>query len=169
MNKGKKLYEGKAKILYEGPEKGTAIQHFKDHATAFNNLKKSNYNQKINTITLSAELILFLQSLQKQIPKKNLLKCKPNNTAIHIGISEGGTAHNVIPKKSLFRWETRHINEDLKYKIYTNKFDKTIKAEEYCKKNELFQLHNQLLKESKDTFLTVKRLAKKLQNKLIIK
>jgi phosphoribosylaminoimidazole-succinocarboxamide synthase len=41
MNKGKKLYEGKAKILYEGPEKGTAIQHFKDDATAYNNLKKS--------------------------------------------------------------------------------------------------------------------------------
>ena len=41
MNKGKKLYEGKAKILYEGPTKGTAIQHFKDDATAFNNLKKS--------------------------------------------------------------------------------------------------------------------------------
>ena len=33
--------EGKAKIIYEGPQKGTGIQHFKDHATAFNNLKKS--------------------------------------------------------------------------------------------------------------------------------
>ena len=41
MKKGKKLYEGKAKILYAGPETGTAIQHFKDHATAFNNQKKS--------------------------------------------------------------------------------------------------------------------------------
>jgi len=41
MKKGKKLYEGKAKILYATPEKGTAIQHFKDHATAFNNQKKS--------------------------------------------------------------------------------------------------------------------------------
>ena len=41
MNKGKKLYEGKAKIIYEGPERGTAIQHFKDDATAFNNQKKS--------------------------------------------------------------------------------------------------------------------------------
>ena len=46
MNKGKKLYEGKAKILYEGPEKGTAIQHFKDDATAFNNQKKSNVEGK---------------------------------------------------------------------------------------------------------------------------
>ena len=46
MNKGKKLYEGKAKIVYEGPEKGTAIQHFKDDATAFNNLKKSTVEGK---------------------------------------------------------------------------------------------------------------------------
>ena len=46
MNKGKKLYEGKAKIIYEGPEKGTAIQHFKDAATAFNNLKKSTVEGK---------------------------------------------------------------------------------------------------------------------------
>jgi len=46
MNKGKKLYEGKAKILYEGPEKGTAIQHFKDDATAFNNLKKATVEGK---------------------------------------------------------------------------------------------------------------------------
>lgn len=36
----KQLYEGKAKILYEGPEPGTIIQHFKDDATAFNNKKK---------------------------------------------------------------------------------------------------------------------------------
>tara|TARA_B100001123_G_scaffold165237_1_gene190358 strand:+ start:1356 stop:2141 length:786 start_codon:yes stop_codon:yes gene_type:complete len=46
MKKGKKLYEGKAKILYAGTEKGTAIQHFKDDATAFNNLKKSSIEGK---------------------------------------------------------------------------------------------------------------------------
>ena len=36
MARRKKLYEGKAKILYEGPEPGTVIQYFKDDATAFN-------------------------------------------------------------------------------------------------------------------------------------
>jgi len=36
MSQRKKLYEGKAKILYQGPEPGTIIQHFKDDATAFN-------------------------------------------------------------------------------------------------------------------------------------
>ena len=46
MKKGKKLYEGKAKILYAAPEKGTAIQHFKDDATAFNNQKKSTIEGK---------------------------------------------------------------------------------------------------------------------------
>ena len=46
MNKGKKLYEGKAKILYETKDKNLIIQHFKDDATAFNNLKKSSVEGK---------------------------------------------------------------------------------------------------------------------------
>ncbi|MEM8957748.1 MAG: phosphoribosylaminoimidazolesuccinocarboxamide synthase [Pseudomonadota bacterium] len=40
MARRKKLYEGKAKILYEGPEPGTLVQHFKDDATAFNAEKR---------------------------------------------------------------------------------------------------------------------------------
>ena len=36
MTKRRRIYEGKAKVLYEGPEPGTLIQHFKDDATAFN-------------------------------------------------------------------------------------------------------------------------------------
>ena len=46
MNKGKKLYEGKAKIIYDTNEKGLVIQHFKDDATAFNALKKANIEGK---------------------------------------------------------------------------------------------------------------------------
>ncbi len=36
MARRKKIYEGKAKILYDGPEPGTLVQYFKDDATAFN-------------------------------------------------------------------------------------------------------------------------------------
>ncbi|KPQ08518.1 MAG: phosphoribosylaminoimidazole-succinocarboxamide synthase PurC [Rhodobacteraceae bacterium HLUCCA12] len=36
MARRTKIYEGKAKILYEGPEPGTYVQYFKDDATAFN-------------------------------------------------------------------------------------------------------------------------------------
>ena len=46
MNKGKKLYEGKAKIIYLTNDKHLVIQHFKDDATAFNNLKKSKIEGK---------------------------------------------------------------------------------------------------------------------------
>ena len=46
MNKGNKLYEGKAKIIYETKDKNLVIQHFKDDATAFNNLKKAKVEGK---------------------------------------------------------------------------------------------------------------------------
>ena len=46
MNKGNKLYEGKAKIIYETKDKDLVIQHFKDDATAFNNLKKAKVEGK---------------------------------------------------------------------------------------------------------------------------
>ena len=40
MKQKKPLYEGKAKIIFDGPEAGTLIQYFKDDATAFNAQKK---------------------------------------------------------------------------------------------------------------------------------
>jgi len=82
MNKRKKIYEGKAKILYEGPGKGTAIQYFKDDATAFNNQKKSNVEgkgvlnnrisehifQNINQIGIKTHLIKRL-NMREQLVK----------------------------------------------------------------------------------------------------
>ena len=54
----KALYEGKAKILYEGPQAGTIIQYFKDDATAFNAQKKDSISQKgvLNNL-ISAHLL----------------------------------------------------------------------------------------------------------------
>ena len=46
MKKGKKLYEGKAKIIYACSDKNLVIQYFKDDATAFNNQKKSTIEGK---------------------------------------------------------------------------------------------------------------------------
>ncbi len=46
MARRRKVYEGKAKILYEGPEPGTLVQYFKDDATAFNNEKKGQITGK---------------------------------------------------------------------------------------------------------------------------
>src|ERR1700675_4983964 len=41
MKRRRTIYEGKAKILYEGPEPGTLIQYFKDDTTAFDAKKRA--------------------------------------------------------------------------------------------------------------------------------
>ena len=46
MKKGKKIYEGKAKIIFATNDKNTVIQHFKDDATAFNNQKRAKIEGK---------------------------------------------------------------------------------------------------------------------------
>ncbi len=46
MARRRQLYEGKAKILFEGPEPGTLVQYFKDDATAFNAQKKGTITGK---------------------------------------------------------------------------------------------------------------------------
>ncbi len=46
MSRRRQIYEGKAKVLFEGPEPGTLVQYFKDDATAFNNQKKGTITGK---------------------------------------------------------------------------------------------------------------------------
>ena len=46
IKKGKKIYEGKAKIIYTTTDKNLVIQYFKDDTTAFNNQKKSTIEGK---------------------------------------------------------------------------------------------------------------------------
>jgi len=46
MTRRRQVYEGKAKVLYEGPEPGTLVQYFKDDATAFNNQKRGQITGK---------------------------------------------------------------------------------------------------------------------------
>jgi phosphoribosylaminoimidazole-succinocarboxamide synthase len=46
MSRRKQIYEGKAKVMFEGPEPGTLVQYFKDDATAFNNQKRGTITGK---------------------------------------------------------------------------------------------------------------------------
>ena len=64
MKKGKKLYEGKAKIVYASSEKNLLIQHFKDDATAFNNKKKSVIDGKgILNNRISEHILTYLSQV----------------------------------------------------------------------------------------------------------
>jgi phosphoribosylaminoimidazole-succinocarboxamide synthase len=46
MSRRKQVYEGKAKVLFEGPEPGTLVQYFNDDASAFNNKKRGTITGK---------------------------------------------------------------------------------------------------------------------------
>lgn len=64
MSRRRQIYEGKAKILYEGPEPGTLIQYFKDDATAFNAQKKGTINGKgILNNRISGHIFTLLTSI----------------------------------------------------------------------------------------------------------
>ena len=61
MARRAKIYEGKAKILYEGPEPGTIVQYFKDDATAFNAEKKEVIEGKGVLNNRLSEFFIFLR------------------------------------------------------------------------------------------------------------
>jgi len=64
MAKRRQLYEGKAKVIFEGPEPGTVVQYFKDDATAFNNKKKGTITGKgVLNNRISEHLMLRLQDI----------------------------------------------------------------------------------------------------------
>lgn len=64
MSRRKVIYEGKAKIVYEGPEPGTFIQYFKDDLTAGNGEKKSSEAGKgVLNNRISAHLMTRLESI----------------------------------------------------------------------------------------------------------
>ncbi|GIR49674.1 MAG: hypothetical protein CM15mP58_17710 [Burkholderiaceae bacterium] len=64
MKKGKKLYEGKAKIIYATEDKNLVIQYFKDDATAFNNQKKSTIEGKgVLNNRISEHILLNLSEI----------------------------------------------------------------------------------------------------------
>lgn len=106
----KPIYEGKAKLLYEGPEPGTLIQHFKDDATAFNNQKKGQISGKgvinnriselimtrledigipthfIRRINMREQLIKKLEMIPLELVVRNVLA---GSLASRLGMEEG--------------------------------------------------------------------------------
>ena len=128
MNKGKKLYEGKAKIIYDTNDKSLVIQHFKDDATAFNALKKANFegkgvlNNRISEYLFSSlaqcgiqtHLIKRLNMREQLIKKVEILPIEfvvrniaTGSLSKRLGIAEG----TVLEKPSI------HLNGQQKMKL----------------------------------------------------
>ena len=111
------LYEGKAKVIFEGPEDGTLIQHFKDDATAFNAQKKdvisgkgilNNYisehimmavgglgipNHFISRISDREQLIRKLEIIPVEVVVRNVAA---GSICPRLGLEEGSMLNNTL-------------------------------------------------------------------------
>jgi phosphoribosylaminoimidazole-succinocarboxamide synthase len=95
MSRRRRIYEGKAKVLYEGPEPGTLIQHFKDDATAFNAKKhqviegKGVLNNRISEYVfqhLNEQLIREVEIVPLEVVVRNVAA---GSLSQRLGIEEG--------------------------------------------------------------------------------
>ncbi len=93
MNKSKKLYEGKAKIIYATADKNLVIQYFKDDATAFNNQKKSVIEGK-GVLNNRISAIMFLTD---GIPSSHLLPPRGIINTLERKIANYNEKNLVIP------------------------------------------------------------------------
>ena len=82
MKERKKLYEGKAKIIFKGDKPNTLIQYFKDDATAFNNKKKGTIHGKGVINNLISELLMDKLS-QLNIPNHLIKRVNMREQLIH--------------------------------------------------------------------------------------
>jgi acetylornithine deacetylase len=65
----------------------------------------------VSSIIYAAKLINFLDEIAQELrdgPK--LERFEPPYTTIQVGLINGGTATNIIPKETLFRWEFRAVS-----------------------------------------------------------
>jgi len=82
MIKKKKIYEGKAKIIFKGDQPNTLIQYFKDDATAFNNKKKGQIPGKGVINNLISELLMKKLS-EINIPNHLIKRINMREQLIH--------------------------------------------------------------------------------------
>jgi phosphoribosylaminoimidazole-succinocarboxamide synthase len=110
MSRRRRIYEGKAKDLFEGPEPGTLVQYFKDDATAFNAKKheivdgKGVQNnrisefvfQKLNEIGVPTHFVRRLNMREQLIREVEIIPLEvvvrnvaAGSLATRLGIEEG--------------------------------------------------------------------------------
>ncbi len=117
MTDRKLLYEGKAKVIFDGPEDGTLVQYFKDDATAFNAQKKdiitgkgvlNNYisehiMQAVEQIGIPTHFLRRLNNREQLIRKLEIIPVEVvvRNAAAgsicpRLGIEEGSALPNTL-------------------------------------------------------------------------
>ena len=157
MKKGKKLYEGKAKIIYATSDKNYVIQYFKDDAIAFNNQKRSVIDGKgvlnnrisehilknlsqigiknhlVKRLNMREQLIKFVDILPIEFIVRNIAT---GSLTKRLGIVEGTVLNDPLIEYCL-------KNDDLGDPLISREH---IYAFNWAKKNEIEKINKQLLR-----------------------
>lgn len=66
-------------------------------------------DQGVNAIMVAGELLGEINRIRKDLTRRGdpSGRFNPPYSTIHVGVIEGGTAKNIIPRKCSFQWETR--------------------------------------------------------------
>ncbi|MBI2717266.1 MAG: acetylornithine deacetylase [Rhizobiales bacterium] len=66
-------------------------------------------HQGVNAIMVAGELISELSRIRREVEARGDASGRfdPPYSTVHVGLIEGGTAKNIIPRRSTFAWETR--------------------------------------------------------------
>ncbi len=131
MARRKKVYEGKVKVLFEGPEPGTLVQYFKDDATAFNNRKRGIITGKgvlnnriseyimtrLNEIGIPTHFVRRLNMREQLIKEVEIIPIEvivrnvaAGSLASRLGIAEG----TPLPRSIIeYRYKSRELGNPL--------------------------------------------------------
>ena len=112
MSRRRRIYEGKAKVIFEGPEPGTLVQYFKDDASAFNNKKRGiitgkgvlnnriseHLMRQLNEIGIPTHFVRRLNMREQLVKAVEIIPIKvvvrnvaAGSLATRLGIAEGTT------------------------------------------------------------------------------
>ncbi|MEZ4885056.1 MAG: acetylornithine deacetylase [Chitinophagales bacterium] len=74
----------------------------------------SRIKQEVSAIHEAARLILWLENKMEELIAVGHIdnRFEPNHSSIHIGMVEGGVAHNIVADKCSFCWDLRTIPQD---------------------------------------------------------
>jgi len=131
LSRRRRIYEGKAKVLFEGPEPGTLVQYFKDDASAFNNSKRGTITGKgVLNNRISEYLMMrlgeigvpthFMKRLNMREQLVKHVEIIPLKVAVHniaagslarrLGITEG----TVLPRSIIeFFYKKEELNDPI--------------------------------------------------------
>ncbi len=107
MTRRKQIYEGKAKVLFEGPEPGTIVQYFKDDATAFNNQKRGTITGK-GVLNNRISEFLMLKIAEIGIPTHFVRRLNMREQLVRAGRDHPDRSGGAQHRRGLARQAPRH-------------------------------------------------------------